>query len=84
WLPAMSERVTRMVQRDRNHPSVIIWSLGNESGHGANHDALYRWIKSVDPSRPVQYEGGGADTSATDIICPMYARVDEDQPFPAV
>nr|AWC67556.1 ELAV-LacZ fusion [Drosophila melanogaster] len=84
WLPAMSERVTRMVQRDRNHPSVIIWSLGNESGHGANHDALYRWIKSVDPSRPVQYEGGGADTTATDIICPMYARVDGDQPFPAV
>ncbi|EFE1127516.1 TPA: beta-galactosidase [Escherichia coli] len=84
WLPAMSERVTRMVQRDRNHPSVIIWSLGNESGHGANHDALYRWIKSVDPFRPVQYEGGGADTTATDIICPMYARVDEDQPFPAV
>ncbi|MCZ8856400.1 beta-galactosidase [Escherichia albertii] len=84
WLPAMSERVTRMVQRDRNPPCVIIWSLGNESGHGANHDALYRWIKSADPSRPVQYEGGGADTSATDIICPMYARVDEDQPFPAV
>ena len=71
WLPAMSERVTRMVQRDRNHLSVIIWSLGNESGHGANHDALYRWIKSVDPSRPVQYEGGGADTTGHwDIICP--------------
>lgn len=84
WLPAMSQRVTRMVQRDRNHPSIIIWSLGNESGHGANHDALYRWIKSDDPSRPVQYEGGGANTTATDIICPMYARVDQDQPFPAV
>lgn len=84
WLPAMIERVTRMVQRDRNHPSIIIWSLGNESGHGANHDALYRWIKSNDPTRPVQYEGGGADTAATDIICPMYARVDQDQPFPAV
>ncbi|EPZ2459137.1 beta-galactosidase [Citrobacter youngae] len=84
WLPAMSQRVTRMVQRDRNHPSIIIWSLGNESGHGANHDALYRWIKSEDPSRPVQYEGGGANTAATDIICPMYARVDQDQPFPAV
>ena len=84
WLPAMSQRVTRMVQRDRNHPSIIIWSLGNESGHGANHDALYRWLKSDDPSRPVQYEGGGADTAATDIICPMYARVDQDQPFPAV
>ena len=84
WLPAMSERVTRMVQRDRNHPSIIIWSLGNESGHGVNHDALYRWIKSNDPTRPVQYEGGGADSAATDIICPMYARVDQDQPFPQV
>ena len=84
WLPAMSERVTRMVQRDRNHPSIIIWSLGNESGHGANHDALYRWVKTTDPGRPVQYEGGGANTAATDIVCPMYARVDQDQPFPAV
>ncbi|MRT58600.1 beta-galactosidase [Enterobacteriaceae bacterium RIT693] len=84
WLPAMAERITRMVQRDRNHPSIIIWSLGNESGHGSNHDALYRWIKSNDPWRPVQYEGGGADTAATDIICPMYARVDQDQPFPQV
>ena len=84
WLPAMTERVTRMVQRDRNHPSIIIWSLGNESGHGDNHDALYRWIKVNDPTRPVQYEGGGADTTATDIICPMYARVDQDQPFPQV
>ncbi|ARJ41820.1 beta-D-galactosidase [Pantoea alhagi] len=84
WLPAMSERVTRMVQRDRNHPSIIIWSLGNESGHGDNHDALYRWIKSNDPTRPVQYEGGGANSAATDIICPMYARVDQDQPFPQV
>ena len=84
WFAAYSERVTRMVQRDRNHCSIIIWSLGNESGHGATHDALYRWVKSSDPTRPVQYEGGGADTAATDIICPMYARVDEDQPFPAV
>ncbi len=84
WLPAMSERVTRMVQRDRNHPSIIIWSLGNESGHGASHDALYHWVKATDPTRPVQYEGGGANTAATDIVCPMYARVDQDQPFPAV
>jgi len=84
WLPAMTERVTRMVQRDRNHPSIIIWSLGNESGHGDNHDALYSWIKSNDPGRPVHYEGGGGNSAATDIICPMYARVDEDQPFPQV
>ena len=84
WFNAFSERVTRMVQRDRNHACIIIWSLGNESGHGSTHDALYRWIKSHDPSRPVQYEGGGAATAATDIICPMYARVDQDQPFEAV
>lgn len=49
WFSAFSERVTRMVQRDRNHPCIIIWSLGNESGHGATHDALYRWIKTNDP-----------------------------------
>lgn len=84
WFNALSERIIRMVQRDRNHACIIIWSLGNESGHGATHDALYRWIKTNDPSRPVQYEGGGANTLATDIICPMYARVDQDQPFPAV
>ncbi|WP_079791989.1 glycoside hydrolase family 2 TIM barrel-domain containing protein [Salmonella enterica] len=82
WLPAMAERVCRMVQRDRNHPSVIIWSLGNESGYGINHDALYHWVKAIDPTRPVQYEGGGADTPVTDIVCPMYARVEQDQLFP--
>lgn len=84
WLTAYLERMTRLVLRDRNHPSVIIWSLGNESGIGANHHAMYQWTKRVDPTRPVQYEGGGADTEATDIICPMYARVGQDQPFPAV
>ena len=84
WLPAMMERVTRMVLRDLNHPSIIIWSLGNESGYGHNHDALYQWVKQYDPTRPVQYEGGGADTPATDILCPMYARVSQDQCFPAV
>lgn len=84
WSTAFLERVTRMVARDFNHPSIIIWSLGNESGHGPAHDAMYQWVKGSDPSRPVQYEGGGADTPATDIICPMYARTHQDQPFPAV
>ncbi len=84
WFAAFSERVTRMVQCNGNHASIIIWSLGNEAGHGATHDALYQWVKTRDPSRPVQYEGGGANSRATDIICPMYARVDQDQPFAAV
>ncbi|MGL5700508.1 MAG: glycoside hydrolase family 2 TIM barrel-domain containing protein, partial [Kluyvera sp.] len=76
WLAAYAERVTRMVLCNRNHTSIIIWSLGNESGFGATHTALYNWVKQQDPTRPVQYEGGGANTQATDIICPMYARVD--------
>ena len=78
WAGAFMARYTQMVERDKNHPSVIVWSLGNECGHGSNHDAMYGWSKAYDPSRPVQYEGGGADTSATDIIAPMYARVDTD------
>ena len=78
WAGAFMSRYTQMVERDKNHACIIIWSLGNESGHGANHDAMYAWSKSFDPSRPVQYEGGGANTTATDIICPMYARVDTD------
>ncbi|MDG4981426.1 beta-galactosidase [Lactococcus lactis] len=79
WLPLMSERVTRMVLRDRNHPSIIIWSLGNESGYGRNHQALYDWCKHFDPTRLTQYEGGEdwnrAMSPATDIICPMYSRI---------
>ena len=78
WTSAFMSRYTQMVERDKNHASIIIWSLGNECGYGANHDAMYAWSKSFDPSRPVQYEGGGANTSATDIVCPMYARVDYD------
>ncbi len=80
WAPAFLERMTRMVSRDFNHPSVILWSLGNESGYGAAHDAMYHWVKRADPSRPIQYEGGGSATAATDIICPMYARTHDDLP----
>ena len=78
WAGAYMARFTQMVERDKNHPCIIIWSLGNECGHGPTHDAMYGWAKSFDSSRPVQYEGGGADTTATDIIAPMYARVDTD------
>ena len=81
WLSAYLRRMTRLVERDKNHPSVIIWSLGNESGIGHAHHAMYQWTKQRDRSRPVQYEGGGADTAATDIIVPMYSRVDGDQRY---
>ena len=55
----------------RNHPSIIIWSMGNEAGYGPNFERVYDWIKSVDLSRPVQYEQAG-DWGKTDIFCPMY------------
>lgn len=76
WLPIYLDRAARMVERDKNHASVIIWSLGNEAGYGPHHDAMYGWIKSRDGTRPIQYEGGGANTSATDILCPMYPSVE--------
>ena len=76
-------RITRMVERDRNHPSIIAWSLGNEAGYGAVHDAAAQWIRGVDPTRPIQYEGAvfhaGWETggmAASDIVCPMYATID--------
>ena len=80
WL----DRGARMVQRDRNHPSVIVWSLGNESGLGDNHHALAGWIRRADPTRPLHYEDAirieGWDhggRSVTDIVCPMYPTIEE-------
>jgi beta-galactosidase len=74
-------RDSRMVQRDFNHPSVIVWSLGNEAGDGPNFEACYDWIKAYDPSRPVQYERAltrnGESHRYTDIYCPMYASPDD-------
>ena len=55
----------------RNHPSIIIWSMGNEAGYGSNFERVYEWIKSVDQTRPVQYEQAG-ENGKTDIFCPMY------------
>jgi beta-galactosidase len=56
WLPAMMARVTRMHARDKNQPCIIMWSLGNEAGYGAAHDAMAAWLRRADPSRPVHYE----------------------------
>jgi beta-galactosidase len=76
----------RMVQRAKNHPSIILWSLGNESGYGPNHEAMAGWIRHVDPTRPLHYEGAisrndGQDWEdghrVTDITCPMYPTVAE-------
>lgn len=75
------ERGSRMALRDKNHPSVIFWSLGNESGDGANFRKEYEWIKNYDPTRPVQYEraiwdaGDTTGTHYSDIWCPMYTGV---------
>ncbi len=75
WLAAHVDRTVRMVERDKNHPSIITWSLGNEAGDGPNFEATYAWIKQRDPSRPVQYEKAKSE-SHTDIICPMYPSVE--------
>ena len=74
WKNAHIDRTRRMLERDKNHPSVIIWSLGNEAGNGCNFQATYTWIKTRDLSRPVQYERAGLEWN-TDIYCPMYAKV---------
>ncbi len=75
WGPAHLDRVTRMVERDKNHPSVIIWSLGNEAGDGVNFENAYAWLKKRDPSRPVQYERAELKPH-TDIYCPMYESIE--------
>ncbi len=76
FLKSHLDRTIRMVERDKNHPSVIIWSLGNEAGDGVCFDATYDWIRSKDSSRPIHYERaiGGRNT---DIFCPMYMKIEE-------
>jgi beta-galactosidase len=81
YAAALLDRGMRMVQRDKNHPCVIAWSLGNESGHGAAHDALAAWIRRYDPTRPLHYEGAvfeGWDRTqhATDLLPPMYPEIE--------
>ncbi|MGY3053232.1 beta-galactosidase [Pedobacter sp. UYEF25] len=71
WAPAIADRIHRAVKTDRNHPSVIIWSMGNECGNGPVFHDAYKWIKKEDPTRPVQFEQAGEDVN-TDIVCPMY------------
>ena len=90
YASAFLERALRMVERDKNHPSVILWSLGNETAYSPNHDAMAGWIRGYDPSRPLHFEPGiwvkGVEKQPTrkiydmgygvsDIICPMYPEI---------
>jgi beta-galactosidase/beta-glucuronidase len=90
WQAAFLERGIRMLERDKNHPSVIIWSLGNESGYGPNHDAMAAWIRQRDPTRPIHYEGatgwgaryrdrkykGPQEAPVVDIVSVMYPTLE--------
>ena len=96
WENSFVSRVTRMVHRDRNHASIIFWSLGNEAGRGRNFWKARSLVQELDSSRPIVYESGGAvaegtgRTELTDVICTMYpnipralqlaTREDEDRP----
>jgi beta-galactosidase len=86
YATAWLDRAMRMVVRDKNHPSIIAWSLGNESGYGPNHDAAAGWIRHYDPTRILHYEGAISGQSflgwdggqpATDVVCPMYSPIDQ-------
>ncbi len=74
WSQAYLERAIRMVLAHKNHPSIIIWSLGNESGAGVNHASMYGWIKEYDKTRYVQYESANPDKNISDINAPMYPQ----------
>ena len=82
WLTAHMDRTHRMYERSKNHPAIVIWSLGNEAGNGINFECTYDWLKSVDKTRPVQYERAELNYN-TDIYCRMYRSVDEIKAYVA-
>jgi len=83
WGPAHLDRTMRMVERDKNHACIIVWSLGNEAGFGENFVRDYQWVKQRDPSRPVQYEGDRS-TEASDVVCPMYPGIQSVRNYAAL
>ena len=80
WLTAHLDRTRRMYERSKNHPSVIIWSLGNEAGNGINFQRTYDWLKAADTLRPVQYERADQEYN-TDIYCRMYRSTEEIETY---
>lgn len=85
WAEAHHDRLQRMVERDKNHPSVIVWSMGNEAGDGRNFLDGYKWIKKRDVTRPVQYERAEKETNTperhTDLWGDMYATIDKIEAY---
>lgn len=91
WEKQFLDRAIKMVERDKNNPSIISWSLGNESAYGCNHDVMSKWIHSRDNSRFIHYESAGEKANVVDVISYMYPtveivndeanRTDEDRPF---
>lgn len=90
WAPAFLDRCIRMAERDKNRPSIIFWSLGNESGYGPNHAAMAAWLHEFDPTRPVHYEGAQGhypdlyDPKTVDVISRFYPRVRQEYLNPGI
>lgn len=89
WHAAFLDRATRMAVRDRNHPSVVFWSMGNESGYGPNFAAISAWLHDFDPTRPVHYEGaqginGQPDPMTVDVISRFYPRTKQEYLNPGI
>ena len=81
WTAAFLDRAIRMAERDKNHPCVVIWSMGNESGFGPNFSAIAGWLHEFDPTRPVHYEGAQnhpSDPSCVDFVSRFYPRLQDE------
>lgn len=89
WHAAFLDRAVRMAERDKNHPSIVMWSMGNESGYGPNFAAISAWLHDFDPTRPVHYEGaqgagGEPDPKTVDVISRFYTRVKQEYLNPGI
>lgn len=82
WLPAHMDRTRRMYAKSKNNPSVTFYSLGNECGNGINFEETYKWMKSVETNRPIQYERAKEDFN-TDVYCNMYRSINEIKKYVA-
>ena len=89
WHAPFLDRAVRMAERDKNHPSIVMWSMGNESGYGPNFAAISAWLHDFDPTRPVHYEGaqgagGEPDPKTVDVISRFYTRVKQEYLNPGI